>query len=83
MERTLLAIETGDRSMLLWKMLDHHEIRSYHEAEKLLEDVLDVEFNRAMNDYFRWPEQWREYVTERRQSACSAEFNSVPDSNTA
>lgn len=64
MERTLLAIETGDRSILLWKMLDHHAIHSYHEAETLLDDLLNMEFNREMKDYFRWPEKWRANVSQ-------------------
>ena len=65
MERTLLAIETGDRSMLLWRLLDHEEVHSYAEAEELLDVVLNVPFNRAMNEHFRWPAGWREVVTER------------------
>jgi alpha-galactosidase len=65
MERTLLAIQTGDRSILLWKILDHHATRSYQQAEALLDELLSLEVHQEMNDYFRWPQQWRSSVAQR------------------
>lgn len=58
MERTLLALATGDRTLLLWKLLDHHAMRSYPEAEALLDDLLDLGPGQALRTQFRWPAQW-------------------------
>ena len=58
LERTLLALKTGDRSLLLWEMLDANETRSYAQAEEALEAILGQDFHREMNDYFRWPKGW-------------------------
>ena len=58
LERTLLAIKSQDRSLLLWELLDANETRSYAQAEETLEAILGQEYNREMNDYFRWPQGW-------------------------
>ena len=55
LERTLLAIKTGDRSLLLWELLDSNETRSYAQAEEALEAILGQDFHSEMNEYFRWP----------------------------
>ncbi len=58
MERSLLALKTGDRSILLWNVLDNHQTRSYDQAVAVLEDLLATEGNEVMSEYFRWPSNW-------------------------
>jgi alpha-galactosidase len=41
MERTLEAYRTGDRSMLLWNILQSHQTRSYEQAVDVLQALLD------------------------------------------
>jgi alpha-galactosidase/6-phospho-beta-glucosidase family protein len=41
MERTLEAYRTGDRSMLLWNVLQAHQTRSYEQAVDVLQALLD------------------------------------------
>jgi alpha-galactosidase len=55
MERTLLAFKTGDRSMLLWSVLDSHQTRSYDQAVAVLDDLLAMDGHEEMADYFRFP----------------------------
>ena len=55
MERDLLAFKTGDRSMLLWSALDSHQTRSYEQAVAVLEDLLSMEGNEEMAEYFKFP----------------------------
>ncbi len=43
MERDLLAFKTGDRSMLLWGILDHHQTRSYEQAVAVLEETMRMD----------------------------------------
>ena len=40
MERTLEAYRTGDRSMLLWNVLQSHQTRSYEQGVAVLQAVL-------------------------------------------
>lgn len=58
LERTLLAIESGDRSLLLWELLDDNDTRSYAQAEEALEAILGQGYNREMDEYFQWPSKW-------------------------
>jgi len=58
MERGLLAIKTGDRSLLLWSLLNNHQTRDYEQAMAVLEDLLSMEGNEKMNEYFTWPSNW-------------------------
>ncbi len=58
LERTLLAIKTQDRSLLLWSLLDDNDTRSYAQAEEVLDAILGQDYNREMNDYYRWPAGW-------------------------
>jgi alpha-galactosidase len=41
MERTLEAYRTGDRSMLLWNILQSHQTRSYEQAVEVVHALLD------------------------------------------
>jgi alpha-galactosidase len=58
MERELLALKTGDRSLLLWNVLDNHQTSSYDQALAVLEELLGQEFNGKMNAYYQWPRNW-------------------------
>jgi len=58
MERQLLAFLTGDRSMLLWNVLESHQTRSYDQAVAVLEDILGMPANENLDEYFQWPENW-------------------------
>lgn len=58
MERQLLATKTGDRSILLWNILDYHMTRSYDQAVAMLGDLLAKKGNEEMNAYFKWPSNW-------------------------
>ncbi len=55
MERNLLALKTGDRTMLLWDVLENHHTRSYEQALAVLEELLSMEENREMAAHFKWP----------------------------
>ena len=55
MERELEAYRTGDRSMLLWNALEHHQTRSYDQAFAALEELLRDPSNRELAEHFRYP----------------------------
>ncbi len=64
MERTLEALLSGDKSMLLYGILQSHQTRSYDQAVAVLEALFDIEPNEPMayiediHDHYRWPENW-------------------------
>ena len=58
MEREMLALQSGDRSMLLWDVLDNHQTRSYDQATQVLKELLGLECNRELDAHFRWPSNW-------------------------
>jgi alpha-galactosidase len=64
MERTLEALKSGDKSMLLWGILNSHQTRSYEQALQMLEALLAMEPNEPMhyiediNDHYKWPDIW-------------------------
>lgn len=58
MERELLAFKTGDRSMLLWNVLESHQTRSYDQAAAVLDDLLAMEGHEEMAAHYRLPERW-------------------------
>ena len=64
MELTLEALLTGDKSMLLYGILESHQTRSYEQAVKALDAIMALEPNERMpfiediNDHYRWPENW-------------------------
>jgi alpha-galactosidase len=55
MERQLLAYQTGDRSMLLWDILDSHQTRSYEQAVAMLNDLLESPDYERTAAHFQWP----------------------------
>jgi len=64
MERTLEALKSGDRSMLLYGILDSHQTRSYDGAVEVLDALMTIEPNEAMaclediNEHYKWPKNW-------------------------
>jgi alpha-galactosidase len=64
MERTLEALKSGDKSMLLYGILDSHQTRSYDQATEVLEALLAMEPNEPMayvediNKHYKWPSNW-------------------------
>jgi alpha-galactosidase len=57
-ERAILAYKTGDRSQLLWNVLDNQKTESYDQATAVLEGILKTGGNEKMDDYFDWPSGW-------------------------
>jgi alpha-galactosidase len=60
MEHELLAFKTGDRSMLLWSVLNSPQTRSYDQAVAVLDELLAMPGNAELASRFRWPEGWGE-----------------------
>lgn len=64
MERTLEALLSGDKSMLLYGILESHQTRTYDQAVAALEALFDIEPNEPMayiediHDHYVWPENW-------------------------
>ncbi len=58
MERELLAFKTGDKSILLYNVLQSHQTRSYDQGVALLEDLMAMEGNEELRAYFRYPPNW-------------------------
>jgi len=58
MERNLLAFKTGDRSILLWNVLDGHQTRSLEQAQAVLEELLAMPGHEEMARHFRYPAGW-------------------------
>ena len=57
MERELLAFKTGDRSMLLWNVLDSPETASYDQAVDVLNDLLEMPGHEEMAEHYRYAEK--------------------------
>ena len=55
MEHVLETYKSGDRSMLLWNALQHHQTKSYEDAEVLLEDLLSLSDSAEAAAHFKWP----------------------------
>ncbi len=58
MERQLEAFKTGDRSLLLWGVLDSHQTRSYDQAVAVLDDLLAMDGHEEMAETFKYPTNW-------------------------
>jgi len=64
MEHTLEALLSGDKSMMLYGVLESHQTRSYDQAMELLEALIDIEPNEPMayiediHDHYGWPDNW-------------------------
>lgn len=64
MERTLEALRSGDKSMLLYGVLESHQTRSYEQALEAMQALIDIEPNEPMayvediHDHYHWPKNW-------------------------
>ena len=64
MERTLEALRSGDKSMLLYGILESQQARSYDHALETLEALLGMEPSEPMayvedvNEHYAWPRNW-------------------------
>lgn len=54
MERELLAYQTGDRSMLLYNVLESHQTRLYDQAVGVLEDLLAMPGHEEMAAHYQF-----------------------------
>ena len=65
MEQTLEALLSGDRSMLLYGVLQSHQTRSYDQAVAVCDALFDIEPDEPMayiediHDHYAWPENLR------------------------
>ena len=50
-ERELLAFKTGDRSLLLWNVLDHHQTKSYDQAVAILDELMELDEVKEIEDW--------------------------------
>ncbi|MCZ6632759.1 MAG: alpha-glucosidase/alpha-galactosidase [bacterium] len=64
MERTLEALKTGDKSMMLFSVLESHQTRTYEQAVEMVDTLFAMEpsvpmqFIEDINDHYQWPENW-------------------------
>jgi alpha-galactosidase len=64
MELTLEALLKGDKSMLLYGVLQSHQTRSYDQAVKVMDALIDIEPNEPMayiediHEHYHWPKNW-------------------------
>jgi len=64
MECTLEALLSGDKSMMLYGILQSHQTRSFEQAQATLEALFAIEPNEPMayiediNDHYHWPKNW-------------------------
>ena len=64
MEQMLEALLSGDKSMMLYGVLESHQTRTYDQAMEVLEALFDIEPNEPMayvediHDHYDWPENW-------------------------
>jgi alpha-galactosidase len=65
MERELHAYHTGDRTMLLLNALEAGQTRSYDQAVAVVEDLLNMEGNEEMAEYYEYGEG-KELILARR-----------------
>ncbi len=65
MEQTLEALLRGDKSMMLYGVLESHQTRTYEQAMEVLNALFDIEPNEPMayvediHDHYDWPENWK------------------------
>ncbi len=64
MERGLEALESGDKSMMLFQVLESHQTKTYDQAMRVMDALLNIEGNEPMkhvediNDHYEWPDNW-------------------------
>lgn len=65
MERDLLSFHTGDRSMLLFNVLEAGQTRSYDQAVAVLEDVLSMPGNEEKAAHYQYEEKAKDLILGR------------------
>jgi alpha-galactosidase len=50
-ERELLAFQTGDRSILLYGVLNHHQTKNYAQAVAILEELMELDEVKEVEDW--------------------------------
>ena len=60
MERDLYAFKSGDKSMLLWQLLNEHKTRDYDQAAVVLDELFSHTEVREVEDFERFDPQ--EYI---------------------
>ena len=50
-ERELLAFKTGDRSALLYGVLNHHQTKSYDQAVSILDELMELDEVKQVEDW--------------------------------
>jgi len=50
-ERELLAFKTGDRSVLLYGVLNHHQTKSYDQAVAMLDELMELDEVKEVEDW--------------------------------
>lgn len=68
MERELLAFHSGDRTMLLWNVLESQQTQSYDQAVGVLEELLAMSGHEAMNEHYQYPEKHSLLESVRRKA---------------
>jgi alpha-galactosidase len=64
MEQTLEALLSGDKSMMLYGILESHQTKSYEQALETLESLVDIDPNEPMahlediHEHYSWPKNW-------------------------
>jgi len=43
----MVAFKTGDRSILLYNVLDHHQTQSYDQAVAILDELMELESSKS------------------------------------
>ena len=56
MERDLYAFKTGDKSMLLWQLLNEHQTQSYDQAAVVLDELINHEEVRQVEEFEKFKE---------------------------
>ena len=65
MEQGLEALKSGDKSMMLYGVLQSHQTRDYDQAARVTEALFDIEPNEPMaylediHDHYHWPKNWQ------------------------
>ncbi len=64
MEQTLEALRSGDKSMMLYGVLQSHQTKNYDQAKEVFEALFDIEPNEPMayiediHEHYHWPKNW-------------------------
>jgi alpha-galactosidase/6-phospho-beta-glucosidase family protein len=67
MERELLAFHRGDRSMLLWSVLNSPQTRSYDQAVEVLDALLAMPGMEGVREHYQWPAKSSLLAEQMRQ----------------